>query len=118
MVTEKDSLIRYSFSEMMKEMVMDFMDILNRFEDYAKSKKTDPNGMILLDWFFDKLQKNAALAANIGKGEFLQEAERLIEQARSNFNYTTHSFKEVIPKLREALTKITTAGAHASEKIF
>ena len=118
MSSEKDMIIRYSFAEMLKENVMDFMDILLRYEDYSNSKRTEPNNMLLIEWIFEKLLKNMALAANIGKGKHFQEAELILEEAREKYNYSISSFKEVISKLRDALTKITTEGARAAEKLF
>ncbi|MHA1144581.1 MAG: hypothetical protein ACTSRW_07585 [Candidatus Helarchaeota archaeon] len=118
MSQEKDWIIRYSYAEMLKEIVMDFMDILNRYEDFSKTKKAEPSGMVIIDWMFDKVQKNIALASNIGKGEYFQAAEELIEEARSQFNLSIHSIDDVIQKLREAITKITTEGARSSEKLF
>ena len=118
MSTQKDLIIQYSKAELIKELIIDIMSFLTQYEDFYQTKKTEPNGMHVLEWTFNKLQQNASFASSICKGEYFESGEKLIEKARIALNRAENSFGEVIERLREALTKITTEGARAAEKLF
>ena len=96
---------------------MNIMQLLNSYEVHSK-EKSSPDGMLVLEWTLNLLGKDISLASSICRSSHFNAAEGLIKEAQNAFNHDITSFDEIIIKLREALTKVTTEGAHAAETLF
>ena len=113
----RDSIIKYVFAEKLKTQIMQLMDILIRFSNWRKNNQVEPAGQDVLRWLSNGILNEIQLGINVTKSNLFKEAFEKIGMVIEGFNLDQDVDIDLLPSLRDALTRITTEASTSASKL-
>ena len=104
----------YCSAEKMKTLSIIFSSILTRYSNYLNDNK-EPEPKEIIWWVLDEICREASLAVNITKSQYLSNALDLFNEAGESV--TAGNIEEAIRKIAQATTRITTEADRTFRKI-
>nr|MDO8079983.1 hypothetical protein [Candidatus Freyarchaeota archaeon] len=104
----------YCFAEKMKAFSIIFSSILTRYSNYLNDNK-EPESKEVIWWILDEISREASIAVNVTKSDFLFNALKLFNEAGESV--IAGNVEDAIRKMAEATTRITTEADRTLRKI-
>ena len=115
--SERNLITRFCFAERLKSTTLNMMQTILRFQDYIENKKEEPDGKTILLWVLNLLNNEVTQAASISQNKFFIEAQNLVAEAIQLIGGQQPNFQQIIDKLREAVTRITSEASNVAKEL-
>ncbi len=115
--SERKLVTRFCQVEGIKSATLKMMQMILRFQDYVEHKKEEPDWQTLLSWVLNFLFTDINQVASITQSKYLVEANNLVAEVITDITAAQPNFQQIINKLREAVTKITSEAATVAKEL-